>query len=210
MPTPNAGRVIQLDSKIFFDTFALCCYGDDRGSKFSFNICVASDTDVDWFMYIIAHAVQERGSEIPIFSYDADIGITDQRTTSAFLVTFLSGYTLTVGTAEYWCGISGNNWEQGEALYAMLNEYDMAEFRALLSRVGLPYTKYPMSVDIGKLDGNLTPGVHNLDGGVYAKILMDAPHNRGIDESLYGALRAHNWDDVYQYIHTNRRTPHGI
>ena len=53
-------------------------------------------------------------------------------------------------------------------------------------------------------------GVHNLEGGTYAKILMDAPHNRGVDESKYGALRAHNWNDVYQYIHTNRRTPHGI
>lgn len=39
-------------------------------------------------------------------------------------------------------------------------------------------------------------GIHNLIGGDYAKILMDMPHNQGIDAERYGVVRAKNWVDV--------------
>ncbi len=40
-------------------------------------------------------------------------------------------------------------------------------------------------------------GVHNHYGGSYRKILMDAMHNQGIDESEIGAVRVTNWDEAY-------------
>ncbi len=40
-------------------------------------------------------------------------------------------------------------------------------------------------------------GVHNHYGGSYRKILMDAMHNQGIDESEIGAVRVMNWDEAY-------------
>ncbi len=40
-------------------------------------------------------------------------------------------------------------------------------------------------------------GVHNLTGGKYQKILMDAPHNRGIDEKSIPAVRVYNWEQTY-------------
>lgn len=43
-------------------------------------------------------------------------------------------------------------------------------------------------------------GPHNLEGGEYFKILMDAPHNRAVDERGIGAVRAKNWQDVYEFI----------
>lgn len=40
----------------------------------------------------------------------------------------------------------------------------------------------------------------NLEGGEYAGILFDAPHNRGYAELSNGFVRAKNWDDVYKAI----------
>lgn len=43
-------------------------------------------------------------------------------------------------------------------------------------------------------------GPHNLAGGQYRKLLFDAGHNRNFDEASIGAVRVHNWNEVYQEI----------
>lgn len=43
-------------------------------------------------------------------------------------------------------------------------------------------------------------GIHNLVGGDYAKILMDAPHNRHYDAEENGMTRVQNWEDIYAKI----------
>lgn len=43
-------------------------------------------------------------------------------------------------------------------------------------------------------------GVHNIIGGGYQGILMDAPHNWYFDEKAHGVFRAKTWEDVYRYI----------
>ena len=43
-------------------------------------------------------------------------------------------------------------------------------------------------------------GIHNLEGGSYAKILMDAPHNRNYDAEANGMIRVHNWDEIEAVI----------
>ena len=43
-------------------------------------------------------------------------------------------------------------------------------------------------------------GPHNLVGGTYKKILFDVNHNRSFDEKSVGAIRAHNWDEVYDIV----------
>ena len=39
-------------------------------------------------------------------------------------------------------------------------------------------------------------GIHNLEGGDYAKILMTAPHNRDYDAKANGMIRVENWDRI--------------
>ena len=41
---------------------------------------------------------------------------------------------------------------------------------------------------------------HNLIGGDYVRILIDAPHNRSFKESKYGVFRVHNLTDAYGII----------
>ena len=43
-------------------------------------------------------------------------------------------------------------------------------------------------------------GVHNLAGGKYEKILVDAPHNRNINAESYGMVRVKSWDEIYKEI----------
>lgn len=43
-------------------------------------------------------------------------------------------------------------------------------------------------------------GTHNLEGGSYEKILMDAPHNRLFDERTIGAIRVMNWEQAYEVV----------
>lgn len=43
-------------------------------------------------------------------------------------------------------------------------------------------------------------GLHNLEGGLYTKILMTAPHNRAYDAEANGMFRAHNWREIYDFI----------
>lgn len=43
-------------------------------------------------------------------------------------------------------------------------------------------------------------GTHNLEGGDYLRILMDAPHNRAYDAEKNGMTRVYNWDEAYDVI----------
>ena len=43
-------------------------------------------------------------------------------------------------------------------------------------------------------------GIHNLVGGSYEKLLMDAPHNRRFDAEANGMTRVMNWSDAYTKI----------
>ena len=43
-------------------------------------------------------------------------------------------------------------------------------------------------------------GVHNLVGGDYIRILMNAPHNRDFDEKAYGMTRVYGWAEIYAMI----------
>lgn len=43
-------------------------------------------------------------------------------------------------------------------------------------------------------------GIHNLEGGEYAKILFDAPHNRHYNAEANDMVRVHNWEEAYAVI----------
>ncbi len=43
-------------------------------------------------------------------------------------------------------------------------------------------------------------GVHNLIGGSYQGILMDAPHNRKFNEKEHDIIRVKSWDEIYNII----------
>lgn len=43
-------------------------------------------------------------------------------------------------------------------------------------------------------------GVHNLEGGDYMKVLMDAPHNRSYDAEANGMVRVKSWGEAYSVI----------
>lgn len=60
-----------------------------------------------------------------------------------------------------------------------------------------------------KADVLVDDGVHNLVGGDYFKILMDAPYNQGNYEGL-NIHRAYNFDDVYDFIRMARIRFEGI
>lgn len=42
---------------------------------------------------------------------------------------------------------------------------------------------------------------HNLMGGDYEKILLDAPTNRNFKEGIYDIHRAFSWEQVYEIVH---------
>lgn len=41
---------------------------------------------------------------------------------------------------------------------------------------------------------------HNLEGGQYLRVLMDAPHNRAYDAESNGMIRVYNWSEAYKVI----------
>lgn len=51
-----------------------------------------------------------------------------------------------------------------------------------------------------RCDVLIDDGVHNLIGGDYHKILMDAPHNRAFNAEINGMYRVFNWDDICRVI----------
>lgn len=51
-----------------------------------------------------------------------------------------------------------------------------------------------------KGDVLIDDGVHNHIGGDYAKLLMDAPHNKDFDAEANGMKRVYNWQEIYNII----------
>ena len=43
-------------------------------------------------------------------------------------------------------------------------------------------------------------GVHNLLGGEYTGVLMDAPHNADFHNEDVGIVRVHSWDEIYKVV----------
>lgn len=48
---------------------------------------------------------------------------------------------------------------------------------------------------------------HNLMGGRYRKIMIDAPYNRCLDDKRYEIKRCYDWEEVYSYISKSRSWP---
>lgn len=53
-----------------------------------------------------------------------------------------------------------------------------------------------------RADVLIDDGIHNLEGGSYAKILMTASHNKNYDTVSHNMYRADNWEQAYDIIHT--------
>ena len=51
-----------------------------------------------------------------------------------------------------------------------------------------------------KADVMIDDGYHNLVGGDYIKILVDAPYNRRYDEKADGMIRVYNWSEIENVI----------
>lgn len=51
-----------------------------------------------------------------------------------------------------------------------------------------------------KGDVLIDDGVHNLIGGEYVKLLMDAPHNHGFDAEGNGMVRVNSWAEIYTEV----------
>ena len=49
-------------------------------------------------------------------------------------------------------------------------------------------------------DVMIDDGPHNLIGGDYIRVLMDAPHNRGFMEEKCGMTRVKTWAEIYELI----------
>ena len=43
-------------------------------------------------------------------------------------------------------------------------------------------------------------GVHNLEGGLYHKVLMSAPHNEQYNAEANGMVRANSWEEAYHAV----------
>ena len=51
-----------------------------------------------------------------------------------------------------------------------------------------------------KADILIDDGIHNLEGGDYAKILVDAPYNRAYDAEANGMIRVHSWAEIEEAV----------
>lgn len=51
-----------------------------------------------------------------------------------------------------------------------------------------------------KADVLIDDGVHNLEGGDYHKILIDAPYNRNYDAESNGMVRVYDWNDIEREV----------
>ena len=51
-----------------------------------------------------------------------------------------------------------------------------------------------------KADVMVDDGYHNLVGGDYRKVLVDAPYNREFDEKKDGMIRVHNWKEIEEAV----------
>lgn len=51
-----------------------------------------------------------------------------------------------------------------------------------------------------KGDVLIDDGIHNLIGGDYVKILVDAPHNRWFNAEENGIIRVNSWAEIYREV----------
>ncbi len=51
-----------------------------------------------------------------------------------------------------------------------------------------------------KADVLIDDGIHNLENGDYAKILVDAPYNRYYDAEANGMVRVYNWTEIEKEV----------
>jgi len=51
-----------------------------------------------------------------------------------------------------------------------------------------------------KADVLIDDAVHNLVGGEYAKLLLDAPYNREVDDAAEGIIRVRDWADIAREV----------
>ena len=51
-----------------------------------------------------------------------------------------------------------------------------------------------------RADVLIDDAVHNMVGGQYAKILVDAPYNRGFDDAAEGMIRVHSWEEIEREV----------
>lgn len=97
--------------------------------------------------------------------------------------------------------------DQGHEVYvatASLMENIPQKFTDVLFRY-FPYLCWDQVIVTSKkqlLKGDvlIDDGVHNLLGGDYAKLLMDAPYNRDFDEKAAGMIRVRSWDEVVREV----------
>lgn len=61
-----------------------------------------------------------------------------------------------------------------------------------------------------KGDVLIDDGVHNLEGGDYLRLLMNAPHNRTYDAKANGMHRVYNWAEAYDIITSYAETLNNI
>lgn len=97
--------------------------------------------------------------------------------------------------------------DEGHTLYVVTSSY----YQTMKSKMDnvlfryFPFLKWEQVIvtfnkQMIKGDVLIDDGPHNLIGGSYRKILFDRPHNRNFNESLYGIVRAKDWDDVYIHL----------
>ena len=51
-----------------------------------------------------------------------------------------------------------------------------------------------------RADVLIDDAVHNMVGGQYAKILVDAPYNRGFDAAAEGMTRVYSWEEIEREV----------
>ena len=76
-------------------------------------------------------------------------------------------------------------------------EYVLFKYFPFLTWDNVIITKHKQMIDGDVL---IDDAPHNLVGGKYVKILMDAPHNRSFDAEANGMCRIRNWDEAKSVI----------
>lgn len=86
-----------------------------------------------------------------------------------------------------------------------------SHYKSIQHKIGLVFLKYfsfipwrnviiACNKQMIKGDVLIDDGVHNLLGGDYRKILIDAPHNRSFNAEENDMIRVRTWSEVYEAI----------
>lgn len=103
--------------------------------------------------------------------------------------------------------------EEGHEIYVVTS----STYKSLKSKLDLALFRYfpflnnqnvivTYNKQMIKGDVLIDDAVHNLVGGDYVKILMDAPYNRDYDAENNGMTRVKNWKEVYEVIKQLEKT----